>query len=368
MNILWFTTRKMNDLCSTTMEAFGLGLVSRGHQVTIINSDSSEMHSTLPWIHVSIQVQAMRGRKASVLGTKMRQWLKEYDCPKDTVAIVDWQIAAKLAKSLQMDSIPWVLMDRSPPADSGILALLQWPVWKKAWKLVARKNACSGHVVSQTHLQFVQSKVKVDPSQIEILPAGVDIALFQPKEKNNLLTMVYHGRLDRHRGILALPMLQQKLRNENIETQLLLIGEGDAFQALKNMSQNDENLDVIGTLPQEELAQKIAKAHIGLLPMPRSKVWALASPLKRSEYAASGLMIFGIDHKGHRLETKEQPEWMKLVHQEDFHIDGVEWIQALTDDEIRSHSIAARKYAEEHLDWSQSVSVLEKSCISALNE
>ena len=368
MNILWFTTRKMNDLCSTTMEALGLGLVSRGHQVTIINSDSSEMHSTLPWIHVSIQVQAMRGRKASVLGTKMRQWLKEYDCPKDTVAIVDWQIAAKLAKLLQMNSIPWILMDRSPPADSGILALLQWPVWKKAWKLVAGKNACSGHVVSQTHLQFVQSKVKVDSSQIEILPAGVDIDFFQPKEKNNQLTKDYHGRLDRHTGILALPMLQQKLRNENIETQLLLIGEGDAFQALKNMSQNDENLDVIGTLPQEELAQKIAKAHIGLLPMPRSKVWALASPLKRSEYAASGLMIFGIDHKGHRLETKEQPEWMKLVHQEDFHIDGVEWIQALTDDEIRSHSIAARKYAEEHLDWSQSVSVLEKSCISALNE
>ena len=25
---------------------------------------------------------------------------------------------------------------------------------------------------------------------------------------------------------------------------------------------------------------------------------------------------------------------MKLVHQEDFHIDGVEWIQALTDDEF----------------------------------
>ena len=367
MNILWFTTRKMNDLCSTTMEALGLGLVSRGHQVTIINSDSSEMHSTLPWIHVSIQAQAMRGRKASVLGTKMRQWLKEYDCPKDTVAIVDWQIAAKLAKLLQMNSIPWILMDRSPPADSGILHYCNGQYGKKRGNSLLQERLLRACRFTNTS-QFVQSKIKVDPSQVKILPAGVDIALFQPKEKNNLLTMVYHGRLDRHRGILALPMLQQKLRNENIETQLLLIGEGDAFQALKNMSQNDENLDVIGTLPQEELAQKIAKAHIGLLPMPRSKVWALASPLKRSEYAARCLMIFGIDHKGHRLETKEQPEWMKLVHQEDFHIDGVEWIQALTDDEIRSHSIAARKYAEEHLDWSQSVSVLEKSCISALNE
>ena len=163
-------------------------------------------------------------------------------------------------------------------------------------------------------------------------------------------------------------MLQQKLRHENIETQLLLIGKGDAFQVLEKISQNDDYLKVISTLPQEELAQKIAKAHIGLLPMPNSKVWALASPLKRSEYAASGLMIFGIDHQGHRFENEIQPKWTKLVYQEDFHIDGVEWIQSLSKEQLLSYSSDARKFAEENLDWVHSVRVLEQACISALNQ
>ena len=323
MNILWFTTRKMNDLCSTTMQELCSGLVNGGHRVTVINSDLDSSHSAFPWLHVSIQAQAMKGRKAAVLGAKMRLWLNGFSPTEKTMAVVDWQVAAKLANPLQMKSIPWILMDRSPPADSGLLAYLQWPVWRRAWRYVADKSARSGCVVSQAHLQFVQSRVEVVASQVRILPAGVDIALFQPQEKNEILTLVYHGRLDRHRGVLALPMLQQKLRHENIETQLLLIGKGDAFQGLKKMSQNDDHLKVISTLPQKELAQKIAKAHIGLLPMPNSKVWALASPLKRSEYAASGLMIFGIDHQGHRFENEIQPEWTKLVNQEDFHVDGV---------------------------------------------
>ena len=368
MNILWFTTRKMNDLCSTTMQELCSGLVNGGHQVTVINSDLDGSHSAFPWLHVSIQAQAMKGRKAAVLGAKMRLWLNGFSPTEKTVAVVDWQVAAKLANPLQMKSIPWILMDRSPPADSGLLAYLQWPIWRRAWRYVADKSARSGCVVSQAHLQFVQSRVEVVASQVRILPAGVDIALFQPQEKNEVLTLVYHGRLDRHRGVLALPMLQQKLRHENFETQLLLIGKGDAFQGLKKMSQNDDHLKVISTLPQKELAQKIAKAHIGLLPMPNSKVWALASPLKRSEYAASGLMIFGIDHQGHRFENEIQPEWTKLVNQEDFHVDGVEWIQSLSKEQLLSYSSDARKFAEENLDWVHSVRVLEQACISALNQ
>ena len=97
----------------------------------------------------------------------------------------------------------------------------------------------------------------MDPSQVKILPAGVDIALFQPKEKQSADNGLSRKTRPSQRHS-CLPMLQKNC-NENIETQLLLIGEGDAFQALKNMSQNDENLDVIGTLPQEELAQKLQK-------------------------------------------------------------------------------------------------------------
>jgi glycogen synthase len=52
--------------------------------------------------------------------------------------------------------------------------------------------------------------------------------------------MVYHGRLDKHRGVLALPMLVQKLLNHGVQVQLTLIGQGDAFEALESIAANQK--------------------------------------------------------------------------------------------------------------------------------
>lgn len=366
MNILWFTTRNLVDLCSTTLTALGEGLVSLGHQVTIINSDEEGSHSNFSWIHASLDAQAIRGRKGHVLGKKMGQWLNDLEPHRETVAIVDWRIASSLSPILKRKAVPWVLMDRSPPADRGILAKLQWPVWKKAWSLVKSRQAHSGCVVSPSHGQFVHSRVGVPETNMIEIPAGVDVSLFKPGTYKGILSLIYHGRLDGHRGVLSLPMLHEKLRQNNVHSKLILIGEGDAFEGLERMAGGRDDIEVLSTLPQEELAEKLSQSHIGLLPMPETKVWSLASPLKRSEYAASGLLIFGIDHLGHRLKGKNQPEWIHLVKQEDFHFDGVEWIQSLTQKKINSLSQNSRKYAVDELNWSGSIEALEQACTSCL--
>ena len=64
-------------------------------------------------------------------------------------------------------------------------------------------------------------------------------------------------------------------------------------------------------MSQDELAEKLATYDIGLLPMPENKIWNLASPLKRSEYLASGMIVCGIDHSGHQIESSG--DWIKLV-------------------------------------------------------
>lgn len=133
------------------------------------------------------------------------------------------------------------------------------------------------------------------------------------------------------------------------------------------MAGSRKDVEVIATLPQAKLAEKLSESHIGLLPMPNSKVWSLASPLKRSEYAASGLLIFGIDHLGHRLEGEVQPDWLYLVNQEDFHSKGVQWIQSLTHETILELSSDSRRYAEQNLGWEKSIRTLEQACISCLN-
>ena len=66
-----------------------------------------------------------------------------------------------------------------------------------------------GFVVSEAHANFA-GKYCRRRNCIHILPAGVDTELFQPISKPTDLeapSFVYHGRLDKHRGVLALPFL-----------------------------------------------------------------------------------------------------------------------------------------------------------------
>ena len=58
--------------------------------------------------------------------------------------------------------------------------------------------------------------------------------------------------------------------------------------------------------------------------MPPISAWTIASPLKRSEYLASGLAVLGVDHPGHHLPCgKSNTEWYALVDQESFVSDAV---------------------------------------------
>ena len=361
MRIYWFTGRSLNDLCSTTQIALATGLNQRGYPVTFINADSPDSHAIYPWTHQSISAKAPRGLQSRTLAKKMRSWLLENEINDDSIVLLDWRIAKDLIPLLQQRDIKWIIIDRGPPADKGILSLLQWPSWRRSWKFVRTNPASHGCVVSEKHRNFVHKKTNVSLSSITVLPAGVDLDRFKPSDSFQKLTLVYHGKLDRNRGVLALPKFLQKAEENGIDLCLKMIGDGDVFDSLEVMSQQYDNLEIYRSLAQDALAQVISQCHIGLLPMPESGVWALASPLKRSEYAASGLALLGIDHSGHRLEGGEV-EWMKLVSQEQFFEEGTEWLKVLSDDnsKLDKLKLQARQYAEEKMSWSHSLDALEK--------
>ena len=55
--------------------------------------------------------------------------------------------------------VPWILMDRSPPADGNILSRFQWYFWKRSWRLVKQHSNSTGCVVSPAHKEFVAKKI-----------------------------------------------------------------------------------------------------------------------------------------------------------------------------------------------------------------
>jgi len=348
----------MTDLCSTTQRNLAQGLCSKGHNLTIYNGDMAEMESDNPWNHQPLSQSRIKGFHALSLANSAKKSIANI---ASGIAIVDWTLASKLAPLLQRNKIPWLLMDRSPPANSGLLALFQWPLWKKSWRLVLHGKAHSGFTVSSPHCKFVSNQLGIELNKITALEAGVDLQLFSTGQKSKQFTLLYHGRLDKNRGVVVLTKLIEKLNEGNTDAKLQLIGEGDAVVELQAIANRRDDIEVLTSMPQTKLVHYLSKAHIGLLPMPETDVWALASPLKRSEYAASGLSVLGIDHSGHRL-GQGQVEWMKLIGQQQFIEEGAKWLQMLADDDskIMQLSMQARKYAEENLSWHHSVDAMDE--------
>ena len=366
MQIMWFSANSSTDMCFTSQKALINGLASNGYDVQLINQDSLNTNMGINCQHFTIGFSNFPGMKSASLAKNMARWLNQQESTDGCIAIVDWRLIAKLHRVLTMKKIPWILLDRSPPADKGVLAKLQWPVWRKAWKLVAKSTSAKGTVVSAKHQQYVQNRINIVSNKICQLPAGVNLEVFEPRANSGKLKLIYHGRLDRHRGVLALPMLLRKGISAGLDISMKLIGDGDCFDELQKIALMMDQLAVYPRMPVAQVANHLRESTIGLLPMPDIDMWAISSPLKRSEYCASGLLIFGIDHDGHRFDSSDYP-WLKLVPQHDFHEEGIRWFSELSDSNISEFAKYSREFAEEYLSWDITLNLLIQS-IQSISE
>ena len=374
MRILWASVRDLDaDLCATTQRAFAKGLAECGHEVTFLGPGVTSV--AIDGVgHQALEVRARPGRRSRAIAEAILVRWGEISTPD--VVLVEWPLLRSLLKAGVLDEVPWMLVDRSPPADAGFLARIHWFVWRRAWRLAAkagRQHAGPvGTVVSEAHARQVRSFTKLDAERVVVLQAGVDLRRFLPgperRSTERTLHMVYHGRMDRNRGVLALPMVHQKAKNAGLDVTLTLMGEGDALGALRRMAKGSDDVHVLGRLPQDEVAHRLGTSHLGLLPMPEHRAWSLASPLKRSEYLASGLMVAGIDHDGHRL-SGETP-FMHLFAKEDFHDGIVDLLKRMERDATVyvEGKRAARRFADDHLGWTHSVDALHAAIEQRVDE
>ena len=347
MQIAWASSRVLgSDLCSTSQINLANGLVDKGYNVTFYSPGEIKGSK---FEHICIQQSRIQGLQARSIWKNLISKTEELN--QADVVLLDWTLW-KLAKRI---SKPTILVDRSPPANSGILAKMQWLYWKKAWY-----KAEKGTVVSQTHRDFVIRMIQKDHQKTEIIPAGVNLQLFKNGTKEGPIKLAYHGRVDVHRGVMSLPMILAGLHSQGVEAELYIHGNGNAIGRLQNIKM--EGLHVTKAMPQEELAEKLATYDIGLLPMPENKIWNLASPLKRSEYLASGMVVCGIDHAGHQIPNSG--EWLQLSTQKDFITNTVSWIRSLDRNSLKSMQLESRSFAEGNLSWSHSVDALEEIILS----
>jgi glycosyltransferase involved in cell wall biosynthesis len=359
MRLAWITGRDLGiDLAATTEISLCRSMASLGVEVTLISPGkiNNEVFQ-----HVEVKKLRVPGLNTYSGALNIRKRiLKDSRLVRNTNAIlVDWRYVKSLETILTRLSVPWFIIDRGPPASSGLrggrirrelLRNLQKRYWKGSWK-VAGSNASGGFVVSPGHERLVRNVTGGD-LEILVIPAGA--------EPNNLskdktdpsinLKLVYVGRIDKKRGVSELIHLSNALADSSVKHSLTVVGEGDMNSEMERHAELSEFFRYLDRVPRDEIQSILAGNHIGILPMPDIPVWRIASPLKLAEYLAAGLLIVGPDHSGNRLNGGE--DWDLLTPSRDWVSDSVSRIKlAMEGDWSRLSSSAIE--SSQHLQWGE---------------
>lgn len=341
MRVAWLSGRVLgDDLCGTTQFSLSNGMVEMGLDVILY---SPGRMTTANFKHIRIDRGSVKGLHSWRIVRALHNHIESINSADHV--LVDWRLHA-ITPLLTGN---WTLVDRGPPADQGVLSLFQHQQWKRGWK-----KARQGTAVSTAHANYIHHETGMDIENISVIPAGVDVARFTPGIKKGVLKMAYQGQIDAHRGVLMLPKILIHLQEKGIEVSLHFHGDGDAAEKIRNMEIS--GLEITSPVDSDELAMLQSEYDVGFLPMPDRNIWRLASPLKRSEYLASGMVVCGIDHTGHHLPKSEQ--WLQLFQEEQFVEKCVEWLAEIKRCELLLLQQAARRYAERHLSWNNSVQIL----------
>ncbi len=349
MRISWITGRRAgSDLASSTERGISRSVEKMGYKIHMISPGNEDFGT---FRHSRLEQSKVKGLQTisasrNCLGLLRRD--KEL-IDWSEVFIIDWRFVPGLWKELKKSGKPWFVIDRGPPAYSGILARLQSFQWRRAWG-IASKNATGGFVVSPTHEDFVRMIVG-DGMKIASVPAGTNVEEFNFHQKcpRNIVKFVYCGRLDFNRGMDKIIRLLDTIENLPIKAKITIAGSGDWEREIRRISDEEENLDFLGKVGFKEICKLLEESHVGIMPMPDTKIWRTSSPLKLAEYLASGLIIVGPKHQGNSLDGENS--WSLLSEGKNWHEDCIGMISELLKSNSWKGVSEQSRMASEKLDW-----------------
>jgi glycosyltransferase involved in cell wall biosynthesis len=156
------------------------------------------------------------------------------------------------------------------------------------------------------------------PSVTHMIRAGIDLERFKPSTdisdirqqyglKKNDIVLFFMGWLYHFSGLKEVARELAKENSENLK--MLIVGEGDAFEDLKQITEEHNLQDRIilaGQRPYIEMASFIAASDICLLPAyPWEKVMQDIVPIKLYEYMAMGKPVISTRLSGVMREFGE---------------------------------------------------------------
>lgn len=186
-----------------------------------------------------------------------------------------------------------------------------FPLKNAFFKHIQKKVVKDADIVtvnSKTAKKELLSRFPFAKNKIKIIPMGIDINLFRPKNvknkfikyKKNKITL-FVGRLNEQKGIeyliKAMPNLISKIRT----AKLLIIGEGHYRLHLEKTARDlgiNNYVEFLGTKTHEELADYYNLADVVVLPAVTSKIGTESFGLVLLEAMACGTCVIGSSSGG----------------------------------------------------------------------
>ena len=153
-------------------------------------------------------------------------------------------------------------------------------------------------VINEKLKDYVK-ELGASPERTQMLRAGIDIERFDPVSKGDTIrqhyglakedtVLFFMGWLYQFSGLKE--VASQLARIDNLHLKLLIVGEGDAYEALQQIREKHNLKDRIiltGKKPYQEIPEFIAASSICLLPAyPDEKIMQDIVPIKMYEYMA----------------------------------------------------------------------------------
>ncbi len=215
------------------------------------------------------------------------------------------------------------------------------------------------------------------PKRTQILRAGIDINRFDPVNKGDTIrqhygltkediVLFFMGWLYQFSGLKEVASQLARIDNPNFK--LLIVGEGDAYEAIQQIREKHNLKDRIiltGKRPYQEIPEFIAASDICLLPSyPEEKIMQDIVPIKMYEYMAMKKPVIATRLPGVMREFGEDNGVVYVDKPEDAVTKATELIQS---GKIEELGRKARSFVERY-SWENITDEFEKILKEAIKE
>ena len=209
-----------------------------------------------------------------------------------------------------------------------------------------------------------------NPSKTYMVRAGIDFEGYNPMidgseireqygiEKDDIV-LFFMGWLYHFAGLKEVAIELSKIKDENPNIKLLIVGDGDAFDDLQRIREEyhlDNQVILTGKQPYDKIPEFIASADICLLPAyPTEKTMQDIVPIKMYEYMAMGKPVITTKLPGVMKEFGEGHGVIYVDKPKDALKKGIEIIE---NGSIKEEGRKARKFVEKY-NWDDIVAEFE---------